>query len=192
MDWIMIIGLIIVAIVLVIAAVIAAGFLVFLDLLSFTATGSKALNPAGTSAGRALVVYNPGVSGAAKNAAVRVAGDLQSKGYAVNLAGVRSAAIAGTQDYDVIIAGGPMYGGKVSSSVEAYLKSIKPQKSAALGVFATTGSDRFNDQDIKSFGKQITSIPGIIPLNKAAVTKTIRSGDAGNVDCSEFLTAVLQ
>ncbi len=189
MNWIMIIGLVVAGIVVVAFAI---GLIICGDLLSYTATGNKTLNPAGTPAGKALVVYNPGVSGAAKDAAATIAGDLQSKGYAVSLAGVRSTAAANTSGYDVIIVGGPMYFGKVSSSVEAYLKGLKSQKDVALGVFATTGAPQFNNDDIASFGKQVASLPCNSMLNKTAVTKTIRSGDAGNVDCSEFVSAVLQ
>lgn len=189
MNWLIIIGLVIVGIVVVATA---AGCLFCGDILSYTATGSQVLNPAGAPVGKALVIYNPGVTGAAKNAAATIAGDLQSKGYTVDLAGIRSTAAANISGYDVIIAGGPMYFGSVSNSVDAYLKALKPQKDIALGVFATTGSDQSNNNDIASFGKQVESDLGNGTLNKTAATKTIRSGDAGNTDCSEFVSAVLQ
>jgi hypothetical protein len=146
MNGIMIFGLVVVGIVLIVAAAaIVAGSLFCGDIMSYTDTGSQVLNPAGAPVGKALVVYNPGVSGAAKNAAVTIAGDLQSKGYIVNLAGIRSTAAANVSGYDVIIAGGPMYFGKVSNSVDAYLKALQLQKKVTLGAFATTGSDKFND-----------------------------------------------
>ena len=160
--------------------------------MSYTDTGSKILSPTGAPVGKALVVYNPGVSGAAKNAAVAIAGDLQSKGYTVNLAGIKSAAAANISGYDVVIAGGPMYFGRVSNSVDAYLTALKPQKDVKLGVFATTGSPQFNDGDIASFGKQVASDLGNSTLTKTAPTKTIRSGDAGNTDCTDLVSAVLQ
>jgi flavodoxin len=193
MNGIMIIGLVVVGILLVIvAAAIVTGALFCGDIMSYTDTGSQILNPARAPVGKALVVYNPGVSGAAKNAAATIAGDLQSKGYTVNLAGIKSAAAANASGYDVIVAGGPMYFGRVSNSVDAYLKALKPQKDAALGVFATTGSAQFNDGDISSFGEQVASAPCSSMLNKTAATKTIRSGDAGNTDCSDLVSAVLQ
>jgi len=193
MNWLMIVGLIVLGIVLVIIAVaIVAGALFCGDIMSYTDTGSKVLNPAGAPVGKALVVYNPGVSGAAKNAAVTIAGDLQSKGYTVNLAGIKSTAAANTSGYDVIIAGGPMYFGRVSNSVDAYLTALKPQKDIEFGAFATTGAPQFNDGDITSFGKQVASDMGNGTLNKPAAIKTIRSGDAGNTDCSDLVSAVLQ
>jgi flavodoxin len=192
MDLLIITGLIIAGIVLVVAvAGIAAGALFCGDIMSYTAPGSKTLLPAGTSAGKALVVYNPGLSGEAKKAAEIIAGDLQSKGYTVNLAGIKSADAANTSGYDVIVAGGPMYFGRVSNSVDAYLNGLKPQNDVEIGVFGTTGSDQFHNEDIVSFGKQVAALSGISSLNKTAVTKTLRSGDAINTDCSDFISAVL-
>jgi hypothetical protein len=80
----------------------------------------------------------------------------------------------------------------LSSFVGAYLNALMPQKNVAAGVFATTGSDRFHDEDIASLGKQVASFSFSSTLNKMPVTKTIRSGDAGNGDCSDFVSAVLQ
>jgi flavodoxin len=192
MNGLMTIGLVVAGIVVIlVAAVTVAGFLFCGDIMSYTATGSQVLNPAGMPVGKALVVYNPGVSGAAKNAAAEIAGDLQSKGYTVNLAGIKSAAATNTSDYDVIIAGGPMYFGRVSNSVDSYLKALKPQNDTAVGVFGTTGAPQFNDGDIATFGEQVATDLGSVTLDKKAATKTIRSGDAGNTDCSDFVSAVL-
>ena len=193
MNALMIIGLVIVGVILiVVVAGIVAGVLFCGDIMSYTDSGGKILSPAGTPAGKALVVYNPGVSGAAKNAAAAIAGDLQSKGYTVNLAGIKSAAAADISGYDVVIAGGPMYFGRVSNSVDSYLKALKPQKNVAVGVFGTTGSSQFHDEDIATFGEQVTTDLSSVTLDKKAATKTIRSGDAGNADCMDLISAVLQ
>ena len=189
MNWLMIIGLVVLGIVVVIAAM---GLIFCGDVFSYTATGSQVLGPAGASAGKALVVYDPGVSGAAKSAAASIAGDLQSKGYTVTLAGVKSSEADHVSGYNVIIAGGPMYFGTVSNSVDTYLKALTPQNSAAIGVFATTGSQQSNSNDIASFGKQVTADLGNSTLNKPAVTQTIRSGDAADTDCADLVSAVLQ
>ena len=57
------------------STIIGISMFVF-DLASYTAVGSTTLEPAGTAVGSALVVYNPGISGDAKDAADIVAGDL--------------------------------------------------------------------------------------------------------------------
>jgi flavodoxin len=192
MNWLMIVGLIVAGIVvLIVVAAFVTGALFCGDMMSYTDTGSKLLEPVGTPAGKALVAYNPGVSGGAKNAAAIIAGDLQAKGYTVSLAGIKSPAAANISGYDVVVVGGPMYFGRVSNSVDAYVMALKPQNGMKLGVFATTGSPEFHDEDIASFGKQVAAAPYSGTLNKAAITKTIRSGDAGNTDCSEFVSAVV-
>ncbi len=188
MNLIVIAGIIIGIIVL---ALIAAGVLFCGDIMSYTAPGSKTLSSNGTSVGKALVAYNPGLSGEAKKAAELIAEDLQSKGYTVTLAGVKSSEAANISGYDVIIAGGPMYFGRVSNSVDGYLNGLKPEKDVEIGVFGTTGSDQFHDEDIASLGKQVTAVAGISSLNKTAVAKTLRSGDSFNADCSGFVSAVL-
>jgi flavodoxin len=192
MNMLIIAGLVIAGIVLVVAvAGIAAGVLFCGDIMSFTATGSKTLDPAGTSAGKALVVYNPGVSGEAKGAAEKIAGDFQAKGYTVTLAGIKSSAAADISGYDVIVAGGPMYFGRVSNSVDAYLNGLKPEKDVEVGVFGTTGSGEFHNEDIVSFGKQVAAISGISSPDKSAITKTLRSGNAVMTDCSDFVSAMV-
>ncbi len=192
MNWLIIVGLVAVGIVLIAAvAVTAAGFLFCGDIMSYTDTSSQVLSPAGASAGKALVVYNPGISGEAKNAARTIAGDLQSKGYTVTLGGIKSKAAADASDYDVVIAGGPMYWGRVSNSVDAYLKALKPQKDAELGVFGTTGWAETNDGDMATFGEQVATDLGGVTLDKKAAIKTIRSGDGCKTDCSGLVSAVL-
>lgn len=188
MNALLIIGLVVVGIILIVAAIgTAMGLLFCGDVMSLTDKSSKVLDPVGTSVGKALVVYNPGVSGAAKKAAAEIAGDLQSKGYTVTLGGIKSPAAANISGYDVVIAGGPMYWGRVSNSVDSYLKALKPQQGVSVGVFGTTGFSQFNDSDIKTFGEQVTTDLG----STMAATKTIRSGDAANTDCSDFVSAVV-
>jgi len=84
-----------------------------------------------------------------------------------------------------------MYFGKVSSSVEAYLKAITLQNDTKLGAFATTGSSQFNNNDIASFGKQVTSLLGNSPQNKNVVIRVVRAGDSSNTDCADLVSAML-
>lgn len=129
-------GIAIAAIVILFVIFIAFMFYVGSDTLSSQATGSELIRPSGPITGKALVVYNPGLSGAPKDVATQVANDLKAKGYEVMLAGVKSAAAANVSGYDVIVAGGPVYGGKVSPSVYSYLQSLAPPAGARVGAFA--------------------------------------------------------
>ena len=184
MDLLIIIGSVILLIIVVSIAIFA---FIALDLMSYTARDSKSLSPSGNTKGNALVVYSPGFSGAARKAANDIADDIKSKGYKVDLAGVRSKTAANTSNYDIIIAGGPMYWGKVSKSIDTYLKSLKAAEDVKIGVFGTTGSPEFHDEDIASLEKQVTS-----SINRKTVTKTLRSGEATKNDCMDFISAVMQ
>jgi hypothetical protein len=87
-----------------VVALAAMGF-VFFDVMSYTATGSENLNPDGSSNGNALVVYDPGISGASKDIAMTIGKKLQSRGYTVRIAGIRSPVALNTSDYEYISVG---------------------------------------------------------------------------------------
>jgi len=185
------IGLIAVAIViLVVLAAFAGMAALFMDVMSYTATGSETLNPAGTPAGNALVVYDPGVSGTAKNAAVSMASELLSQGYVVELAGVRSAAAANVSGYDIIIVGGPTYAGNVSSSIAAYLNSLNAPADATIGIFATGSVGPEND-DPAYMRKFVAGIPDDSPLKITSAVKLVSQDDI-NKKCAVFVTGLLQ
>ena len=182
-------GIGLVVIVIIMVSIVAMGF-VFLDAMSYTATGSETLSPTGSISGNALVVYDPGITGFAKDAATKIAGDLQSKGYAVTLAGVRSSAAANVSRYDVIVTGGPTYAGNVSSSIGAYLKGLKPQNNAKIGVFAT-GQDKDILNDPVGLRNEVTSLPDDSPLKIKAINKFVQ-GDDVDKRRAEFIAELLQ
>jgi menaquinone-dependent protoporphyrinogen IX oxidase len=199
MDWLMIVGLLIAGIVLIAAVATAASLFIFMDLMSYTATGSETLSPAGTSAGQALVVYDPGVSGAAKNAAVIIAKDLQSKGYSVNLTGVRSATTLSVSGYDVIVVDGPVYGDKLGSSVQTYLQNLNASQQAKIGVFAT-GTVAPKSNDSAYMIKFIANLPDNSPVKVKSARKLVTDINGNAVDktsgyvdkqCSEFVAELL-
>ena len=104
----------------------------FLDVAAYTATATQTLNSTSSDAqgkaqGKALVVYDPGLTGASKDFADKVAVDLQTKGFTVNLEGIKSAsATANLNQYSIIVVGGPVYGGDAAASVRSYLSNLKP------------------------------------------------------------------
>ncbi len=149
-----IIGLAIVALILLTVAFLGIGSQ---DWISYTATGSEILSPAGTSMGHALVLYDPGLSGVARGAAIKVADGLKQNGYNVTLAGVRSTAAANVSGYDVIVVGGPVYMGVPSNSVMSYLKTVTLPDEVKPGIFAI-GSDQSYDSDVVSVGKGVTTL----------------------------------
>ena len=183
---IMAIGLVIVL--MIVLTIAGMGFLLF-DGMSYTATSSQTLSPAGTSLGNALVVYDPGVSGAAKTAATDIAGDLRSKGYTVDLAGVRSAAASNVSRYDVIVIGGPTYIGNISSSIKSYLQDLKPSPNAIVGVFAT-GTEKPTSDDPAYMRRFVTSLPDDSSLTIKTAMKLV-SGDDVSKRCEDFTSELV-
>ncbi|MEN6329265.1 MAG: hypothetical protein ABFC91_03120 [Methanobacteriaceae archaeon] len=189
MDLITIVGLIIVFLILVV--IVPAAF-IFLDLMSYTASGAKSISPTGNVTGKALVVYNPGISGMAKTAANDIASELKSRGYDVKLAGVRSADATNISGYGVVIVGGPLYFGKLTKSIDSYFKTLSLQKEVKLGVFATTGSDQFNNDDFQWLTKQVEMLTADNPLNKKVTIKLIRSGNESLKDDADLVSETIQ
>jgi flavodoxin len=175
--------------VLIIIAVLLAG-IVFLDLAAYTVTGSETLSPAGTSVGKALVVYDPGLSGATKNVASKIATDLQAEGYVVDLAGIKSSTVANTSGYKVIVVGGPIYAGGPTSSVKAFLSNLTPAQGVSVGVFGSAGgAQETNDTAIVS--KQVAALPSDSALTLSAVAK-IGSSEDLNTRSTDFVTQLLK
>lgn len=177
---------IVLAVLVVIIVLVVSVFAAFaLDLSSYGATNSETLNPTGSSIGHAMVVYDPGFSGAAKQDATRIADDLQAKGYTVDLAGVRSETAGHKSGYNIIVAGGPMYFGQVSSSIDGYLKTVP--NSVKLGVFGSTGSSTLSESDHTSLVNQVTSATHY----ENASIKLIRDGNETN-DCADLVSTLVQ
>ena len=125
---------------------VSVAAVIFLDVAAYTATGSQTLTPTGTSAGKAIVIYDPGLSGTAKTVASQIASDLQAQNYTVTLAGIKSSAAADTSGYSIVIVGGPVYAGALTGSVKDTLKNLTPDQGAKVGIFgsgqgATTPDD---------------------------------------------------
>jgi hypothetical protein len=63
------ISIVILIIALLMVVIIVGLVFIFRDLMSYTATGKESMSPSRNIIGNALVVYAPGISGMAKNAA---------------------------------------------------------------------------------------------------------------------------
>lgn len=170
-------------------AVVSMGF-VFYDVMSYTATGSQKLNPVGNEVGKALVVYDPGISGQAKDTASVIAKDLQEKGYTVNFVGISNAEAKNTSGYNIIVVGGPIYAGNASASVKSYLKDLKPDSNSKIVVFAT-GQDADIIKNQTLLIKEVAPLPENSTLKITTVTKVINVNEA-NQKASDFVNALLK
>jgi len=160
--------------------------------MSNRATSSETLQPNGTIGENALVVYDSSITGNTKNVASIIASILPDYGYTVNLVNINGIKAANISNYDVIIVGGPIYGGNISAAVKKYLETLKPAKDTRVGVFAT-GPYTTNDVLIK---KQVASISENNTLQIKIVTVFFDGegdsfGEGGDLKCAEFVDNLL-
>ncbi len=143
--------LMIVGIGIILVIIIALGAIGFISYdMGNRATISETLNPNGTILGNALVVYDPSITGNTKNVASIIAGDLQAKGYKVDLVGIKNPKALNTSVYSVIVVGGPIYGGNSGEAVKKYLETLKPAEGTKTGVFATGDPHTTDEATIKT------------------------------------------
>ena len=156
---------------------VSVAAIIFLDVVAYTATGSKTLTPTGTSAGKAIVIYDPGLSGTAKGVADKVASDLQTKGYTVTLAGVKSSVAGTTKGYNIIVVGGPVYAGALTSSIKGALDGLvlNYDQGAKIGVFGS-GQGATTPDDVAMI-KQSIPVRSDSNLQNAIVIKIGSSED---------------
>ncbi|MCW3995278.1 MAG: flavodoxin domain-containing protein [Candidatus Bathyarchaeota archaeon] len=148
---------------------------IFLDLAAYGATASETLTPTGASIGNAIVIYNPGLTGASKTVAEKVASSLQAKGYTVTLAGVKSQAAANTAWYSIIVVGGPVYAGGLTASVKDTLSNIVIADGAKVGIFGS-GQGATTPQDIIQIQQSLPTRSDSA-LSKAIIVKIGESED---------------
>ena len=174
--------------VLIISGIASLGLIVS-DVAGNMATESKAL-PNGAAIGKALVVYDPGLSGGAKDVATKIGYSLQSSGYYVTLAGVKSSAAANITGYQVIVVGGPIYAGKPASSIQSYLNELNPLQKTKVGAFGF-GSVKINNNDKTAVTQDVAPLPNGSSVYLNAVVKITSQDDIDNL-CSDFVNRLLQ
>jgi flavodoxin len=172
-----------------IVLVVAFGAVIFLNFSAITATGSETLTPTGASIGKALVVYDPGLSGAAKGVADKVASDLQADGYTVALAGVRSGTASDTSGYGIIVAGGPIYAGAPTNSIKDFLNNLTPDQGTEVGVFGS-GSGPQEASDIAMIKDAVTTLSPDGSLSNAVVVK-IGTGENLDTRAADFVAQLV-
>ncbi|MGD6853257.1 MAG: hypothetical protein ACQCN6_14460 [Candidatus Bathyarchaeia archaeon] len=173
----------------IIIVVVALGALVLLDLAAYTATGSQTLPASGSEMGTALVLYDPGLTGASTKVATRVADDLQSQGLTVTLAGIKSSAASDTSGYDVVVVGGPVYAGAPAASVRDALNNLQVDSTTAVGVYGS-GSGATAPEDIASIKSSVSALQNGGDLSNAVVVKIGETEDL-NARASDFVNQLL-
>ncbi len=177
----------IVFVVFIIGAIASVGIIMG-DVAGNLATEVKAL-PNGAATGKAIVVYDPGLSGGAKDVATKIGYNLQSSGYDVTLAGVKSSAAANLTGYDVVVVGGPIYAGKPASTIQSYLNSLNPSVQAKVGAFGY-GDVKVDNSNSTAVMQDVAPLPSDSSVTFDAVIKILPSD---NIDsrCTEFTADLL-
>jgi len=176
----------------VIAALIialVAGFgIVISDVAGNFATDTHPL-PNGSPIGEAIIVYDPGLSGGAKDVATKIGYNLQDSGYNVVLAGVKSTTASDLSSYDVIVIGGPIYAGKPASTIQSYLSSLTPPTNSTVGIFGY-GSVAVDTTDQSAVLQDVASLPSDSQLMPKAAVKVTSSGNV-DAECENFVMQLL-
>jgi len=168
--------------------VVAFGAIILLDVAAYTATGSQTLTPTGASVGKAIVIYDPGLSGTSKGVADKVASDLQTKGYTVTLAGVKSSATGITTGYNIIVVGGPVYAGALTGSTKEALSNMVLDQGAKIGVYGS-GQGATSPEDIAQI-KQSMPARSDSTLQNVIVVK-IGSNEDLNARAQDFVNQLV-
>jgi flavodoxin len=184
MNTIFIIGIGLIIVVLV--AVAAVGFISYG--MGNRATVYETLNPNGVAVGTALVVYDPSITENTKNVATIIANDLQSRGYKVDLAGIKSKTAEKSSEYNIIVVGGSIYGGNSGAAVKSYIETLKTTSSTKIGVFATGDPHTTDEAEIKN---HIVPATGNSTLQINAVMAVTMNDDKTR-KCTEFVDKLLR
>jgi len=170
----------IIGILLAIMMVAAAGVWLFSLSGSYNA---ETLKPDGAVTGKAMIVYDPGLSGNTKNVASLMANDLRAKGYDVVLAGLKSSDASKLSGYGILIVGSPTYGGKPSGTINSYLEGLNLPENITVGVYSTGGRD---NNDSNQFMVDILKNSSV----RVEVSEKFGSS-ADKVDYSNFISQIL-
>ncbi len=173
----------------IIIVVVALGAIVLLDLAAYTATGSQILPATGSEMGTALVLYDPGLTGASTKVATQVADDLQSQGLTVTLAGIKSSAASDISGYTVIVVGGPVYAGAPAASVKDAINNLHVDSTTVVGVYGS-GQGATSPDDVAQIKNSVSTLQSGGDLSNAVIVKIGETEDI-NARASDFVNELL-
>ncbi|MCK9150426.1 hypothetical protein [Methanobacterium alcaliphilum] len=120
---------------------------------------SLTLKPDGDSKGKAIIVYDPGMTSGTKNAAFYIGDELKSRGFEVKLAGVRSSDALDLSGADILVVGSPTYGAQPTGPVKTYLNNLQSPENIIAGVFTLAGAPTQDSNVIIANNLENKSIP---------------------------------
>jgi flavodoxin len=96
------------------------------------------------------------LSGNAEGVAEKVADDLQAQNYTVTLAGVKSSTAGHTAGYSVIVVGGPVYAGALTSSIKDFVSHLSADSGSKVGIFGS-GQGATSTDDVAQIKQSISA-----------------------------------
>jgi len=112
-------------------------------------------------AGKALIVYQPSLTGASGDVARWIGEGLNERGYEVTLN--RPVAGLSADAYDVIVLGGPVYAGKLSAVLPEYAAAAGDVSGKTVILFSTMGSTSEGPEAMPEFDRLRDTLQGVEP-----------------------------
>lgn len=105
-----------------------------------TVTPLAALNPGGR-AGKALLVYQPGLSDFQESVSKAFADGLVAAGWQVSITTASTQAPRPNGDYDLVVVGAPVYMGAPAKPLRRYLESVSDLSDKPVAILLTAAND---------------------------------------------------
>jgi flavorubredoxin len=140
-----------------------------------TVTPLAVANPDGT-AGRALIVYQPGLSSFPERVASAFASGLAAAGWQVSTTTASRQAPAAVTGYDLIVLGSPVYGGAPAKPLDRYIERVGDFRGKPVVILLTAAGDA--GPAIKLTEQKVARAGGR-PLRSLGLT-TMKPNDEGN------------
>lgn len=172
----------------ILVVVVAAGSLAWLErrIAEDTVTPLTVANPDGT-AGRALIVYQPGFTSFQERVTAAFADGLVASGWQVSTTTASSQAPAAAPGYDLIILGSPVYGGAPAKPLARYIERVRDFGARPVVILLTAAGDA--EPAIKLTEQMVTRAKGR-PIRSLGLTTMKPNDEAGKYTGSNSDRAV--
>ncbi len=131
---------------------------------------------AGGSTGKALLVYQPGLSSFTRKVTTAFAQGLVAAGWEVSTTTASSQAPAAVQNYDLIVLGSPVYGGAAAKPLTSYVERVADFKGKPVVIILTAAGAV--DAAIEATQTLVSAAKGV-PVRSLGLT-TMRPNDEAN------------
>lgn len=157
------------------ALILIAGFIFMNSLTSnfnHSAGNHQQILKSSTQTGKkAMVVYQPALTDATAKAAKQIAKGLNDSGFEVTINNPGSYLSSDLTQYQVVVFGSPVYGGKLSPVLLDYMKTVKIQPDQKVVIFDTGASN--NSEELGSAASLLTGIKNIKTIKFMASGKDV-------------------